>query len=122
MAKVIEWSKDQKKAWEEWVSARPQIIKDLCNRFPPYNLYRLKGSGHRVTLFSYSEEGTMTVNVSGEYNAVIFDRQVFGIKPNDLQECDLPEPDEVIGTFLTEEEDVNEFVDHVRPSVLADLN
>ena len=122
MAKIIEWSEEQEKAWEDWVSTRPQIIQDLCERFPPYNLYRLKSSGHRVTLYSYSEDGTITVNVSGEYNAVTFDRQVFGIKPEDLEECDLPGTDEWIGTVLTGEEDVKEFIDRVRPSVLADRN
>jgi len=122
MAKIIEWSEEQEKAWEDWVSTRPQIIKDLCKRFPPYNLYRLKNSGHRVTLYSYSENGTITVNVTGEYNAVMFDRQVFGIKPEDLKECDLPGTDEEIGTVLTVEEDVEEFIDIVRPSVLADRN
>ena len=122
MAKIIEWSEEQEKAWEDWVSTRPQIIKDLCKRFPPYNLYRLKNSGHRVTLYSYSENGTITVNVTDEYNAVMFDRQVFGIKPEDLKECDLPGTDEEIGTVLTVEEDVEEFIDIVRPSVLADRN
>ena len=122
MAKVIEWSKEQKKAWEEWVASRPQIIKDLCDLYPPYNLYRLKSSGHRVTLYSYSEDGTVTVNVSGEYNAVMFDWQVFGIKPEDLEECDLPKHDEVLGTALAEEEDVIKFVDRIRPSILANRN
>jgi len=122
MAKIIEWNEKQKQEWDEWVSSRPEIIQDLCKRFPPYNLYRLKNSGHRVTLYSYSEDGTMTVNVSGEYNAVMFDRQVFGIKPDNLVECDLPKSDEPTGTLLTEEEDVEEFIDRVRPSVLADRN
>jgi len=122
MAKVIEWSKEQEKTWNEWVSSRPQIIQDMCKKFPPYNLYRLKNTGHKVTLYSYSEDGTVTVNVSGEYNAVMFDRRVFGIKPYNLEECDLPGPDEAIGTVLAEEEEVNEFIDRERPSVLADRN
>lgn len=122
MAKIIKWTEGQEKAWDSWVSTRPPIIKDLCKRFPPYKLYHLKSSGHRVTLHSYSENGTITVNVSGEYNAVMFDRQVFGIKPEDLEECDMPRTDEAIGTVLTQEEDVKAFIDMVRPSVLADRN
>jgi hypothetical protein len=120
MAKIIEWTDEQEKEWNKWVSSRPQVIKDLCNRFPPYNLYRLKNSGHRVTLYSYSEDGTMTVNVSGEYNVVMFDRQVFGINPEDLEECDLPTPDEPTGTLLIEKEDVENFIDCVRPSVMGE--
>ncbi len=99
-----------KKAWEDWVSTRPLIIQELCNKFPPNKLYRLKKSGHRVTLYSYSEDGTMTVIVSGEYNAVMFDRQVFGIKPEDLEECDLPCKDEILGAVLTKDEDVRAFI------------
>jgi len=110
MAKVIEWSKEQEKAWNEWVSSRPQIIQDLCKRFPPYNLYRLKKSDNKVTLYSYEEDGTMTVNVTGEYNVVMFNRQVFGISPDDLEECDLPSPEEATGTVLTDKEDVEKHI------------
>ena len=98
-------------AWNEWVATRPEIVQDLCRRFPPDRLYRLKSSGHLVTIHSYSEDGTMTVNVSREFNAVIMDRQVFGISSNDLTECDPPSPDAVTGTLLTEKEDVDEFIE-----------
>ena len=122
MSKIIEWNEEQQKAWNEWVASRPEIVQDLCRRFPPYNLYRLKSSGHRVTLYSYSEDGTLTVNVSGEYNAVMFDRQVFGIKPDGLEECSLPSAQEPLGTMLRESEDVERFIDMVRPAVLAYRN
>jgi len=120
--RIIEWDEEQKKEWNEWVTSRPEVIQDLCRRFPPYNLYRLKTTGSRVTLYSYSEDGTITVNITGEYNALMFDRQVFGIKPEDLEECDLPSEDERLGTILTKEEDVNAFIDIVRPTILADRN
>jgi hypothetical protein len=55
MAKIIEWSEDQKNQWEEWVASRPAIIQDLCKRFPPDRLYHLKTSNHRVTIVSYKE-------------------------------------------------------------------
>lgn len=122
MAKLIEWSKEQEKAWSKWVSSRPRVIQELCKKYPPCNLYQLKKSDHRVTLYSYSEDGTMTVNVTGEYNTVIFDRQAFGIKPEDLEECDLPITEEAPGTVLTDEEDVEKFIDYIRPSLLADRN
>ena len=74
----------------KWLEGRPPIIQDLCKKFPPDRLYLYKPTNHRVTLYSYSEDGTMTIVVSGDYNAVVFPRQVFGIKPEDLVECDLP--------------------------------
>lgn len=84
-------------AWNEWVSKRPVVVQELCRRLPPDRLYLMKSSGHRVTLCSYDEDGTVTVNVTGEYNRVLFSRSVFGISPDDLEECDLPGPDEDVG-------------------------
>ncbi len=100
-----------KKAWNRWVKSRPVVVREICRRLPPDRLYRMKSTGQRVTLYSYSEEGSVTVNITGEYNAIVFDRQVFGIDPNDLEECDLPPSDEPIGTMLTEEKDVNALID-----------
>ena len=96
-------------AWNEWVATRPESVQKLCRQLPPNRLYRLKTSGHRVTLYSYCEDGTLTVEVSGEYNAVMFDRRVFGIKPEDLEECDLPKPGEPLGTILTDRKEVEAF-------------
>jgi len=122
MAKIIEWSEDQRTVWNEWVATRPPIVQELCRQFPPDRLYKLKSSGNRVTLYSFSEDGTVTVNITGEYNAIMFDRRVFGVKPDDLIECNLPEPNESIGTVLTEENDVNAFIEIIRPSILSERN
>ncbi len=93
-------------AWEEWILERPECIHDLCRRFPPNILYKLNGSGNRVTVCSYNEAGTLTVDVSGEYNSVTFERQVFGVKPEDLTECDLPADDEILGAWFTEDDEI----------------
>lgn len=116
MAKIQEINEG---LWNEWVSTRPESVRNLCRQLPTGRLYRLKTSEHRVTIYSYSEDGTVTVNLSGEYNAVVFERQVFGIKPEDLEECDMPAPGEQLGTMLTECEDVGAYIDAVRPLVLA---
>ena len=84
MAKVAELDMV---AFNAWVETRPPVVQALCERLPPDRLYRLKSSGHRVTLRSYCEDGTVTVNVTGQYNALAFDRYVFGIAPADLEEC-----------------------------------
>jgi hypothetical protein len=107
MAKVAELDMV---AFNAWVETRPPVVQALCERLPPDRLYRLKSSGHRVTLRSYCEDGTVTVNVTGQYNALAFDRYVFGIAPADLEECDLPPSDEPIGTVLTEQEDVDALI------------
>jgi hypothetical protein len=99
MAKIIEWTEEQKNLWEEWVSTRPKVVQDMCRRFPGDRLYKYKGD-KRVTIYSYAEDGTVTVNITGEYNLLSFSRQVFGINPEDLEECDLPLPSEVLGCLL----------------------
>ena len=101
-------------AWDAWVASRPPVVQELCALLPPDRLYLLKTSGHRVTLLSYSEDRTVTVAVTGAFNALTFERQVFGIKPEDLEECDLPGDDEPLGAILTEREDVDAFIDAVR--------
>lgn len=86
-----------RKGWEEWVATRPSTIQELCRRLPPQKLYRLKSTNQRVIVHSYSEDGTVTVDATGEFNQVLFGRRVFGIDPSDLEECDLPGPDEPVG-------------------------
>jgi len=107
-------------AWDEWVATRPELVQEMCRRLPPNRLYRMKGkddedkgsgfTGHRVTLLSYSEDGTVSVAVGDKYNSVMFCRNVFGVDPDDLEECPLPGPEEVVGAVLTEEEDIKDYI------------
>ena len=119
MAKIIEWTEKQRREWDKWVANRPAVIQELCRRLPGDRLYRLKSYNQRVTLCSYSEDGTVTVIVSGKYNFVTFDRKVFGISPDDLEECDLPDPEELIGTVFTEKKDIYAFIEAEMPIILA---
>ena len=88
MAKIAELTDPA--VWEEWVSTRPPVVQDLCRRYPPDRLYLLTPPGQRVTLVSYNENGTVNVYVSAQWNCLVFEREVFGVDPNDLEECDLP--------------------------------
>ena len=117
MAKIKELI--DKASWAEWVASRPPVVQVMCALLPPDRLYLLKTSGHRVTLISYSENRTVTVEVTGQFNAVDFDCKVFGISPEDLEECDLPGEDEPLGTMLRKQEDIEAFIDAIRPAVLA---
>lgn len=75
------------KLWEEWVASRPPMIQEMCRKYPPDRLYRMKSTGRLVTMYSYSEDGTVTVNVSSNHNeGLFFDRSVFGVDPADLEE------------------------------------
>lgn len=99
MAEIWSWTPEKLDAWKDWLKDRPPIILELAEKFPPNKLFRLGSSGHRVFVYSYEENNTLTVVVSGEYNMVAFERQVFGIHPEDLTECDLPKEGEPLGSF-----------------------
>lgn len=118
MARILDWSPQQVHDWETWFRGRPGMIQSLAQRFPPYNLYRLKSTGQRCTIYSYNEGGTLTVAVTGQWNQVMFDRHVFGVAPENLEEAELPGPDELHGTVLTDPEEIATFVNLTRPAVL----
>lgn len=90
----------QERQFAAWVAERPDVIRALISarRFDPWTLYRLKTTGQRVYIISFSEpeesggKVTLRVVVSGKFNLVAFERGVFGIDPDDLEECDLPDP------------------------------
>jgi hypothetical protein len=91
--------------WAAWVAERPMTIREMVLKygFSPWKLYLLKTSGHRVIIHSFDKPAdgappTLKVIVSGEYNFVAFERTVFGILPEDLEECDLPGPEERVGS------------------------
>lgn len=86
--------------FDAWFAERPDCIKALVEKLPPDRLYRMKSTGHRVTIYSYSEDGTVTVEVTGQYNFLAFERRVFGIAAADLMECDLPSADERVGVMF----------------------
>ena len=109
-------------AFDEWVASRPPVVQEIIRKLPPDRLYRMKSTGHRVTLIAYAEDGTVRVNVSGQFNFVMFDRQVFGVKADDLEECDLPKAGEQTGTVLTGDEDVKDYIDAMRDDVLRKRN
>lgn len=94
--------------WQKWLDERPDAVRAVAARLPPNRLYRLISTGQRVTLLSYGEQKdggiSLTVMVSGKYNALSHERNVFGIDPSDLEECELPEPDEILGSVLSGEE------------------
>lgn len=84
------------KEWKEWYSSRPEVIKDLIDKIPPDRLYRLKDSSRcYCTIYSWSEDGTVTVLIEFKYNRVFMERRVFGITPELLEEAEkFPDPSE----------------------------
>ncbi len=120
MARIAEPSKKQEAGWRRWVKSRPPTVRAIAGRFDPWSLYRMRPNGERVFLVSINEDGTITVGISGRFNAVVMERNVFGIDPSDLEPCDLPGPDEVTGSLLTDSQ-VDDNIDALRVIVAPDL-
>lgn len=77
--------------FNEWLKYRPEIIKEIANKVPPWNRYKLKTTGQYCDLYSYSEDGTVTIIVNGHESEIlnqvnkIAPVSVFGINPDDLE-------------------------------------
>ena len=75
-----------------WLAERPPVIQEMA-RLAQYNRwYRLKTTGQIVSLYSYNEDGTVTITVAACIeNLSAFAFNVFGVNPNELEECDGPQ-------------------------------
>lgn len=112
MAEIWAMSPEEERSWRAWVDERPPNIRAWAERFPPNRLFRMKETGQRVTVYSFYEDTEqdgavrLMVIVSDKFNFVMFPTQVFGIDPEDLEECDLPGDDEAVGAVLENEADI----------------
>lgn len=122
MAKWINHTASQKDMYEQWLAERPESVRKMVAdhnlRFDV--LYRRKSNDKRVILHALNEDGTVTVSVLCEYNPEtmlpggIFDRNVFGVDPADLEECDLPE-----GVIAIEGNDVDVESEEIQKEIKA---
>ncbi len=99
--------------WDEWVAERPPVVREICLKYPFDRLYRIKSSGDKGTIHSVSEDGTLTMNIDGTYCRVMFAKNVFGLHPEDIEECELPGPDEELGDWSAKSELNRKYVDEV---------
>lgn len=115
---IIDPTPEEASDWTQWVASRPPRVRDAIDSksFAPWKLYRLKSSGHRVLIHSFDEPEddtlpvTARVDVLGRFNAVLMERRVFGVLPEDLEECDLPAADEVLGSLGMDPKDARLFL------------
>ena len=102
--KYVQPTAEQLAAWRAYVADLPEAVRTVAEHYDPWTLYRLKSTNQRVFLLAFfdpDDHGKVTcrVAVTGEFNLVTHERAVFGIDPDDLEECDLPAPDEMLGSF-----------------------
>lgn len=74
-------------AWADFVADLPENVRPVCKAFPPWKYYRMPKTGQIVTVLSYADDCTMTVLVVGDAFSVpaIFETEVFGVPPTDLE-------------------------------------
>jgi hypothetical protein len=118
--RYCEPTEKQLRGWKRWVRKLPKQVRGVAERFEPWSLYRLKTTGHRVTVHSFGDDATITVIVSGRWNKVAFERQVFGIQADELEDCELPGPGEPLGAVMTSEE-AKDNLDELKVMVRPDL-
>lgn len=109
--KLYELTGEKLEEYNKWLKSRPRTIQKLCQKCPPDRLYRIRDTGERCYIVAYSEDRTIRVAITGKYNYTMIDKTVFGLLPEDLEECDGPEPDEKIGTVFTEQKDIDNYID-----------
>jgi hypothetical protein len=88
MAKLGDMTAEQEAGWRSWCDERPPGVRELALRFRPDTLYRLKTTGQRGIIYSVSENGTVTMDFPTEFNPLSIGLQVFGLNPDDIEECD----------------------------------
>lgn len=96
MARFEEPNENQLQEWAVWLSTRPAAIQKVAKEYGPWTVYRIKSTGDLVRLYSYGEVSdgsvTLTVHIPKEWNPgrIALHNSVFGLKPEDLEECELP--------------------------------
>jgi hypothetical protein len=73
-----------RRRWFEWTKTKPALVRVIARKWPYYKLYRLKETGQRGIILSYSEKGTVTCHLwHEEFETYGFN--VFGINPKSLE-------------------------------------
>ncbi len=85
---VVKFEDPRERELRKWLKDRPKIIQEMALKIKPWKAYRIKATGQECSIYSFSENGTITVNthnclMGGQY-------RVFGYKPEDLEEIAAP--------------------------------
>lgn len=73
-------TEEYKQEFYDWLDTRPQLIQELGKKYPPWLPYTLNGKP--CQLYSYCEDGTVTVNTSDIFGITHYN--VFGVNPEEL--------------------------------------
>ena len=80
------YTDEMKQDWQLKVARHPDaVVRDLAERFPPWELFRMLDTEQVVSVVESNEEGTMRVYVEPEHTKNrISGHEVFGITADKL--------------------------------------
>lgn len=109
MAKIRELTPEEQTQHRAWADDLPPNVREVASSYPHDRLCRIR-DGSKVAILAYATDGTVTIGISSRFNRVFFERQVFGVPPSELTECDLPGPGEPVGLILPDPVQVEQFL------------
>ena len=84
-------------AWREWLKSRPEAVRVVAKRFPPWEPLRVKSTGQKAHIYSFGEtpDGRVVIQVNvlhaenpGSIHEALFGGggvRVFGLAPDDVE-------------------------------------
>jgi hypothetical protein len=102
MVNAFEFGESDAVQWREFKELMPSTLRAIAEQYPPNKLFLLKPFNRRVTVSGYADNGTLDVMITGEFNRIFFARNVRGVEPHELEECDFPHPSEKLGDLSAE--------------------
>lgn len=77
--------KSKRQRFKTWARSRPSSVRWMTRTLKPWNRYRIKATGQLCQMYSYSEDGTVTVVAADRIFGWALPLRVFGLKPIDLE-------------------------------------
>jgi len=81
------WNEGKHKEWDSWVDSRPEKIKALVIKYPPWFCYKSKENGGHYAIASYRESDSPTLTLNHASDSFGPGIQVFDIDPSTLYVC-----------------------------------
>lgn len=75
--------KSNRERYRQWLRSRPASVRVLATKVKPWHRYVITATGQECTLYSLSENGTLTVTTAGPFG--LFQYNVFGLTLSDLK-------------------------------------
>lgn len=79
--------------WQDWLAARPERVREVAERLPPWKTYLLsyegEMTGQKCSIMHYDEhdDGSVTLTIHAWRDWNPFDqRKVFGVSPENMHE------------------------------------